>query len=82
MEGSADRRIAVRQVTDVHANYSAHADGEAGQFSYQLILDDGAVEHVFLPPAEDADVLNDLFEAGDRVVLDEERRNLLFRSIT
>ena len=81
MEGSADTRIVVRTVTDVHANYSAHGEGEPGIFSYQLILDDGAVEHVFLPPAQDADVINDLLAASDDVVFDESRGNLIFRSV-
>ena len=81
MEGSADPRIVVRRVTSVHANYSVHGEGEPGIFSFQLILDDGAMEHVFLPPAEDADVLNDLFAAADEVVFDGDRRNLIFRSV-
>ncbi len=54
---------------------------EPGLFSYQLILDDGAVELVFIPPAEDADVLNDLFEASSEVVFDEGRQNVIFRGI-
>lgn len=82
MEASADRRIVVRQVTDVHANYSVHDEGQEGIFSYQLILDDGAVEHVFLPPVSDADVLNDLFAASDEVIFDEDRRNIVFRSVS
>jgi hypothetical protein len=81
MESSADQRIAVRTVTDVHANYSVHGEGEPGIFSYQLILDDGAVEHVFLPPAQDADVINDLLAASDDIVFDESRGNLIFRSV-
>ena len=81
MEASADRRISVRKVTEVHANYSVHGDGEDGIVSYQLILDDGAVEHVFLPPIQDADVLNDLFQASDDIIFDEGRRNIIFRSI-
>lgn len=81
MQASADPRISVRQVTEVHANYSVHDKGEDGIFSYQLILDDGAVEHVLLPPVQDADVLKDLFEASDDIVFDEDRRNLIFRSI-
>jgi hypothetical protein len=81
MEASADRRIDVRLVTDVHANWSAHGESEPGLFSYQLILDDGAVEHVVLPSPEAADVLNDLFAASGEVVFDENRRNLIFRSV-
>ena len=81
MEASRDQRISVRQVTDVHANYSVHDTGEPGLFSYQLILDDGAVEVVFLPTAPDADVLNALIAASDDIVFDEGRRNVIFRSI-
>ena len=81
MEASRDSRIVVRKVTDVHANYSVHGEGEEGIFSFQLILDDGAVEHVFLPPAEDADVLLDLFRTSSDIVFDEGRRNVIFRSI-
>jgi hypothetical protein len=71
----------VREVTSVHANYSVHDEGQPGVFSYQLILDDGAVEHVFLPPVQDADVLNDLFDTSEEVVFDEDRRNVIFRSV-
>ncbi len=81
MEASSDRRLYVRHVTDVHANWSVHGENEQGLFSYQLILDDGAVEYVVLPSVAAADVLNDLFEASDDVVFDENRRNLIFRSI-
>ncbi len=65
----------------MHANYSVHDEGQPGVFSYQLILDDGAVEHVFLPPVQDADVLNDLFDTSEEVVFDEDRRNVIFRSV-
>jgi hypothetical protein len=81
MEASADRRIVVRKVTEVHANYSVHDEGEPGLFSYQLILDNGAVEFVFIPPADDADVIKDLFDASDEIVFDEDRRNIVFRGI-
>jgi hypothetical protein len=82
MEGSsADRRIVVRKVTDVHANYSVHGENEPGLFSYQLILDDGAVEFAFIPPADDADVLHDLFAGSDEVVFDADRKNLIFRGL-
>jgi hypothetical protein len=81
MEASADQRIVVRKVTDVHANWSAHGENEPGLFSYQLILDDGAVEHVILPSPDAADVLHDLFEAAEDVTFDESRQNVIFRSI-
>jgi hypothetical protein len=40
-EQQTEQAIKVRQVTDVHANWSAQERGEHGKFSYQLILDDG-----------------------------------------
>ena len=49
--------FAVRQVTDVHSNWSAQGDGDEGKFSFQLILDDGAAEAVIRPPAEDSFVV-------------------------
>ncbi len=49
MEASAYRRILVREITEVHGNYSVHADQEPGLFSLQLILDDGAEEHSCCP---------------------------------
>jgi hypothetical protein len=41
-EPQTESAIKVRQVTDVHANWSHQAPSEHGKFSYQLILDDGA----------------------------------------
>ena len=75
-------KIAVRKVTDVHANWSEHASGEPGKFSYQLILDDGAEEAVIRPTADDADVLQELIARSDDVYFDLERRNLIFRSLS
>src|SRR5215213_755189 len=52
----------VRQVTNVHANWSEQERGGPGKFSYQLILDNGAEEYAIRPEAEDADVLIELFK--------------------
>ena len=75
-------KIAIRKVTNVHANWSEHSSGEAGKFSYQLILDDGAEEAVIRPTAEDADVLQELVARSSDVYFDLERRNLIFRSVS
>jgi hypothetical protein len=74
-------RISVRQVTDVHANWSEQGSDEPGKFSFQLILDNGAVERVIRPTADDADVLMDLFEDSDDLYFDEGRNVLIFRGI-
>lgn len=46
--------IAVREITDVHANWSEEGSDVPGKLSRQLILDDGAAEHVVRPDARRA----------------------------
>ena len=81
-EGSAERNIMVRQVTDVHANWSEQERGGPGKFSYQLILDNGAEEYAIRPDAEDADVLIELFQMTDKIYFDMSRQVLIFGNIS
>ncbi len=81
MEASADPRILVRKITDVHANYSVHGEGEPGLFSFQLILDDGAEEHLLLPSPDAAKVLLKLLRRSDTAYFDTERRIVTFGRI-
>ena len=80
-EANVERNILVRQVTNVHANWSEGTRGEPGKFSYQLILDNGAEEFAIRPPAEDADVLIELFKLTDKIYFDMERQVLIFGNI-
>jgi glucosamine 6-phosphate synthetase-like amidotransferase/phosphosugar isomerase protein len=80
-EQQTESAIKVRQVTDVHANWSHQGELEHGKFSYQLILDDGAQETVIMPTADDAKVLRDLFDDADTVYWDTEREVLIFGKI-
>ncbi len=81
-EQNTEQAIKVRQVTDVHGNWSAQERGEQGKFSYQLILDDGAAEYVLRVTADDAKVLRDWFQdAEDTVYFDLEREVLIFGEI-
>ena len=81
-EQQTEQAIKVRQVTDVHANWSAQERGEPGKFSYQLILDDGAEEVVLRVAAGDARVLRNWFHDADSVYFDMEREVLIFGGIT
>ena len=78
---STENAIAVRQVTDLHANWSEQGSGEPGKFSFQLILDDGAEEVVIRPSAEAAKVLVAQFVAGQSFYWDTQREVLLLRGI-
>ena len=77
----AEQNIMVRQVTDVHANWSEQERGAPGKFSFQLILDNGAEEYAIRPDAEDADVLVELFSLTDKLYFDLSRQVLIFGNI-
>ena len=81
-ERNVEEQITVRQVTNVHANWSEQERGEPGKFSFQLILDNGAEEYAVRPPAEDSDVLLDLFKKSDTIYFDMGRQVLIFGNIS
>jgi hypothetical protein len=81
-ESNTEQNIMVRQVTDVHANWSEQERGGPGKFSYQLILDNGAEEYAIRPEAEDADVLIELFTLTDKIYFDMNRQVLIFGNIS
>ena len=77
-----EEQITVRQVTNVHANWSEQERGAPGKFSFQLILDSGAEEYAIRPPAEDADVLMDLFKRSETIYFDLGRKVLIFGDVS
>jgi hypothetical protein len=80
-EQNTEQSIMVRQVTDVHANWSEQERGAPGKFSFQLILDNGAEEYAIRPPVEDADVLVELFKLTDKIYFDMSRQVLIFGDV-
>jgi hypothetical protein len=80
-EQNTEQNIQVRQVTDVHANWSEQERGAPGKFSFQLILDNGAEEYAIRPVAEDADVLVELFKLTDKLYFDMSRQVLIFGNV-
>ncbi|MDP9410492.1 MAG: hypothetical protein M3R38_04500 [Actinomycetota bacterium] len=80
-EQSTEQAIKVRQVTDIHSNWSYQGDLEGGKFSYQLILDNGAEEVLLMPTAEDAKVLRDLIHDSEALYWDTEKDVLIFGKI-
>ena len=73
-----DDSIRVRQLSHYQFSWVAQEPGEAGVFTVQLVLDQGAWEEVLTVSAEDADVLQDLLRASDDVHFDVGRRVLMF----
>ena len=80
-EQNTEQNIMVRQVTDVHANWSEQERGAPGKFSFQLILDNGAKEYAIRPDADDADVLVELFGMTDKLYFDMSRQVLIFGNV-
>ncbi len=80
-EQNTEQSIMVRQVTDVHANWSEQERGAPGKFSFQLILDNGAEEYAVRPPADDADVLVELFKLTSTIYFDMSRQVLIFGDV-
>jgi hypothetical protein len=80
-EQNTEQTIKVRQVTDVHSNWSYQGGLENGKFSYQLILDNGAQEALIMPTADDAKVLRDLIHDAEAIYWDLEKEVLIFGKI-
>ncbi len=80
-EQQTESAIKVRQVTDVHANWSSQGPLEDGKFSYQLILDNGAQEALIMPTADDAKVLRDLIHDAEAIYWDADKEVIIFGKI-
>ena len=76
-----EQAIKIRQVTDVHSNWSSQGPLENGKFSYQLILDNGAQEVLTMPTVDDAKVLRDLIHDADTLYWDTEKEVIIFSKI-
>ncbi len=82
MEQITERKILIREVTQVQASWTETERGAPGAFTLQLILDNGADEYVLRPTADDAGVLLQLIQRSDKAVFDLERKVLIFGSIS
>jgi len=80
-EQNTEQQILVRQVTDVHANWTYDGELEDGKFSFQLILDNGAEEAVVLPSAESAEVLEELIQHAETLYWDTQNQVLIFGKV-
>ncbi len=69
-EERTEQAIQVRQITDYQASYTEIERGEAGAFTFQLILDDGAEEYVIRPTVGDAKVIRKLLDKCDYLAFD------------
>jgi hypothetical protein len=80
-EERTEEAIKVRQVTDIHGNYNEWERGQPGEFSLQLILDDGADEYVLRPPADDVRTLMLMLGAAESLYFDTEQGVLILRGM-
>ena len=80
-EQNTEGTIRVRQITDVHANWSSQGPLEQGKFSYQLILDNGAEEAIIMPTADDAKVIRDLLHDAGTLYRDLDKEIIIFGKV-
>ncbi len=80
-ERNTERQIVVRQVTHVQASWTERERGEEGDFTLQLILDQGTEEYVLRPDADDLDIILRLLQMSDRASFDTERKVLMFGNL-
>jgi hypothetical protein len=73
-----DDSIQVRHLSHYQFSWIAQDPGQAGVFTLQLVLDQGAWEEVLTVSAEDAEVLRGLLRHGSDVAYDVRRRVLMF----
>ena len=55
--------------------------GDEGEFTLQLILDQGADEYVLRPAADDLDIMLRLLQMSDSASFDTERKVLMFNNL-
>ncbi len=80
-EQRTESGIKVRQVTDIHANWSNQGDLTDGKFSFQFVLDNGAEEALVMPTASDGRLLRALIQDAENLYWDTEKEVLIFGKI-
>jgi hypothetical protein len=80
-EQNTEQTIRVRQITDVHANWSHQGPLENGKFSYHLVLDNGAQEALIMPTADDAKLLRDLIHDAVTLFWDLDKEVIIFGKV-
>ena len=73
-----EQQIKVRKVTHWQPSFTAKAPGEAGVYTFQLVLDHGAEEVVLHVTDQDADNLFDWLSASGDVYYDLDRKVVMF----
>lgn len=81
-EHLTEEQMLVRQVTHVQASWAERERGQAGAFTFQLILDQGVDEYIIRPSAEDAEVLLRLFKTSSGAMFDRARKVLIFNDLS
>ena len=79
---SLQRRYQVRQVTDYQASWVERERGEEGQFTVQLILDNGVEEYVLDVDSDDMEPMLTLLGRSKHTTFDLERKVLMFSNLS
>ena len=80
-EERTERQITVREVTHMQASWTEAERGAPGDYTLQLILDNGAEEYVLRPTVDDTEEILRLRDRSGRVYFDLQRKVLMFGNL-
>ncbi len=80
-EERTERQITVREVTHLQVSWTEGERGAPGDYTLQLILDNGAEESVLHPTVEDAEEILRLRDRSGKVYFDLQRKVLMFGNL-
>ena len=81
-QAATKARYQVRQVTDYQASWVERERGDEGQFTMQLILDNGVEEYVLDVDSDDMEPMLTLLGRSKHTTFDLERRVLMFSNLS
>lgn len=76
-----EQQIVVREVTHMQVSWTEGERGAPGDYTLQLILDNGVEEYVLHPTVDDAEEILRLRDRSGRVYFDLQRKVLMFGNL-
>jgi hypothetical protein len=81
MAERAEQQITVREVTHMQASWTERERGVPGDYTVQLVLDNGGEEYVLHTTVDDAEEILRLRDRSGKVYFDLQRKVLMFGNL-
>jgi hypothetical protein len=80
-EERTEQQITVREVTHMQASWTERERGAPGDYTVQLVLDNGAEEYVLHTTVDDTEEILRLRDRSGKVYFDLQRKVLMFGNL-